>query len=65
MSESAIVCILIICFSPQLEVSLSPVVSFVQFYDQSVNSEIHQLSWQEGLNYITAVTADSVSYCLF
>ncbi|XP_064398652.1 plexin-A2-like [Halichondria panicea] len=30
------------------------------FYNQLVTSLVHQLSWQEGLNYITAATADAV-----
>ncbi|XP_064398643.1 plexin-A2-like isoform X2 [Halichondria panicea] len=30
------------------------------FYNQPVTSLVHQLSWQEGLNYITATTNNSV-----
>ncbi len=31
------------------------------FYNQSVTSHVYLLSWQEGLNYITAATTDAVS----
>ncbi|XP_064399093.1 plexin-A1-like isoform X2 [Halichondria panicea] len=35
-------------------------VSTIIFYNQPVTSTVHQLSWQEGLNYITAATNNSV-----
>ncbi len=41
--------------------TLSTLGTDSSFYNQLVTSLIHQFSWQEGLNYITAVTADTVS----
>ncbi len=32
------------------------------FYNQPVSSAVHQMVWQDGQNYITAVTSDSVSH---
>ncbi len=57
MYYSQLVCILMHYLSPQYDVSGVSTM----FYNQPVTSTVHQLSWQEGLNYIIAATNNSVS----
>ena len=51
------------CLSSQYDVSGTSMTldTDSSFYNQQVTSDVYQLSWQEGLNYITAVTNNSVS----
>ena len=51
--------------SPQYNVSGTSILGpDSTFYSQPVSSVLLQLSWQEGLNYITAATEDTVSVML-
>ncbi len=59
MQLSQLVCII----QPFSQYNVIAVRNIVQFYIEPVTSrsDVHHLTWEEGLNYITAVTKDSVS----
>ncbi len=62
VSHAMISVIMALFVSPQYDVSGTLTLDTdSSFYNQPVTSDVFHLSWQEGLNYITAVTRDSVS----